>query len=239
MKIHDVAQNSPEWRMLRAGIPTASAFEKIITPKGAASKSAESYKNLLLGERIMGHPADEKPFSWAMERGSALEKKALTYYQIQTDYQTVPVGFVTDDDERWGASPDQFVGDDGCLEIKCPEKIELHISYLRQAGAAYEDYKVQAQGQLWVCDRQWVDFLSFHPDLPWSLVRVERDESYIEKLEKAVRQFSDELEALAVEAKEKGWFRRDSVREPKFSQDTLMQAMRDSLIAVQKGAPCE
>lgn len=234
MKIHDVQQNTPEWRAIRAGIPTASAFDKIITPKGADSKSAEKYKFRLLAERIMGRPFDEGRFTWAMERGSALEEKALQYYRFQTDYQTIPVGFVTNDAETWGASPDQFVGDDGTLEIKCPE-IDQHMMYLMHEGSAYEDYKIQAQGQLWITERRFVDFLSYHPDLPWSLVRIERDEDFIAKLDKAVRKFSEDLERLAVDAKERGWFRRDSIREPKVSaQQELMDAMRESLIALKQ-----
>ena len=115
--------------MVRAGLPTASAFDKIITPSGKPSKQAEAYKFRLLAERILGHPLEDRKFTWAMERGSALERKAVEYYEFQTDYQTIPAGFVTDDNERWGASPDRLVGDSGCLEIKCPE-IDQHMMYL-------------------------------------------------------------------------------------------------------------
>jgi hypothetical protein len=41
MKIHNCTQGTEEWRKLRAGIPTASEFHKIITPKtGQLSKQA-------------------------------------------------------------------------------------------------------------------------------------------------------------------------------------------------------
>jgi putative phage-type endonuclease len=235
VKIHNCEQNTPEWRMLRAGIPTASAFDKIVTPTGKASSQQEKYKFRLLAERIMGHPIEDHRFTWAMERGSALEKKALEYYRFQTDYQTTPVGFITDDEERWGASPDQFVGEDGCLEIKCP-KIDTHMMYLMNEGSAYDAYRVQAQGQLWVSGRKWTDFLSYHPDLPWSLVRVERDEEFIAKIAAAVMAFSDELEALARRAADLGWFRQVSTRRLVLSErDQLLKDMRESLIEFQKG----
>lgn len=228
MIIHDVAQNTPEWHFLRAGIPTASAFDKIITKSGKPSAQAEKYMFRLLAERIKGEPLEER-FTWAMERGSALEKKAVQYYEFQTDYKTVPVGFVTDDKERWGASPDRFVGEHGNLEIKCPE-IDAHMMYLMKEGSAYEEYKIQAQGQLWISEREWVDFLSYHPDLPWSLVRVPRDEAFIKLLAKAVNDFADCLEVLAGAAHEKGWFRRDSIRQPKSAQEQLISDLKASLI---------
>lgn len=235
MIVHKVAQNTPEWRALRAGIPTASAMDKIITPTGRNSSQAEKYKFRLLAERIIGHPLDEGPFSWAMEQGSSLEKSALKDYQFQTDYQTEPCGFVTDDRERYGASPDQLVGDTGLLEIKCPT-IETHMMYLMNEGSAYEEYKIQAQAQLWICEREWVDFLSYHPDLPWSLFRMRRDEPFIAKLKAAVEAFCDDLDRLAAEAQSRGWFRRESIRVPAedYSQANLVRALKDSLREMKK-----
>lgn len=228
----NVVQNTPEWRALRAGIPTASAFEKIITKGGKDSSQAEKYRYRLLAERIMGRPLDEGSFSWAMARGSALERKAVEYYEFQTDIQTEPAGFITDDQERWGCSPDRFVGETGLLEVKAPE-IDAHIGYLMKEGSAYEEYKIQACGQLWITGREWVDFLSYHPDLPWALVRVVRDEDFIANLAEKVTRFSVELESLVQRAHDQGWFRQNSVREPKSSAtDDLLKALKDSLVEV-------
>ena len=229
---HAVPQNTPEWRELRAGIPTASAFDRIITKGGKASTQQEKYKYQLLAERILGRPLEDAPFSWAMERGSSLEKKAVEYDEFQTDIETIPAGFCTDDQERWGCSPDRFVGDTGLLEIKCPE-IAQHMMYLMKEGSAYEDYKIQAQGQLWITGRLWVDFLSYHPDLPWALVRVTEDDEFIAAIAEKVGKFSEDLEALVARAQEMGWFRQDSIRTPKESAtDNLLKALKDSLIAV-------
>ncbi len=236
MIVHtDVLQNTPEWHFLRAGIPTASQFDKIITKGGKLSSQQEGYKFRLLAERISPILVEQGKFTWAMERGSALEKKALGYYQFQTDNETAPVGFVTDDNSRWGASPDQFVGKRGTLEVKCPE-LDKHMMYLMHEGSAYEEYKIQAQGQLWICERDFVDFLSYHPDLPWSLVRIERDEEFIKKQSAAVEQFSNELEALAAEAKERGWFRIDSKeQEPAKTTTQIMREVLRESIQMQKG----
>ncbi len=192
MKIHDVQQGTSAWLELRAGIPTASDFDRILTPGGKPSTQAEKYLYRLLAERIMGHPVTEAVSMW-MERGSLQEKNAVSFYELQKDCDTVPCGFVTDDAVTVGASPDRLCGDDGLLEIKCPSE-SVHMGYLLKSGSAYETYRVQVQGQMWVTGRQWVDVLSYHPELPYALVRIERDEDFIEKLAATVGAFSDVLE---------------------------------------------
>jgi len=59
MKVWQVQQGTQEWLRVRAGIPTASAFDSIVTPSGKPSKSAERYMYTLLAERLMGHPVTE------------------------------------------------------------------------------------------------------------------------------------------------------------------------------------
>lgn len=202
MKVHDCIQGTPEWLKLRAGIPTASQFDMILTKSGKPSQSAERYLLTLLAERIMGHPIDDHISMW-MRRGSQLEQDAVAFYELQRDLETVPVGFVTNDAVTWGASPDRFVGDEGCLEVKCPKEY-IHLGYLLQSGTAYDAYKVQVQGQMWITGRKWVDVLSYHPEMPWALFRTERDEKFIEALEAAVTTFSMELERRFVECVERG-----------------------------------
>ncbi len=216
--------------MLRAGIPTASQFDRIVTPSGKESGQQEDYKFLLLAERMMGEPKDDK-FTWSMERGSILEKKAVSYYECQRDLDTVAVGFITNDEESWGASPDRFVGDLGLLECKCPE-LETHMQYLMREGSAYKKYKVQCQGQLWVTGRQWVDVLSYFPGLPWALQRIERDEALIAALETEVPKFSVDLEELCESARQKGWLKpieQRTARQSKPRGQTITDIMREEM----------
>ena len=68
-----VEQSTPEWLAVRAGIPTASCFDKIISPKTLRlSASAEKYLDRLLAERLLGMPL-ESASSDFMSRGHALE----------------------------------------------------------------------------------------------------------------------------------------------------------------------
>ena len=43
MKIHNVEQGTEAWFDLRLGMPSASKFKDIVTPKGKASASGEKY----------------------------------------------------------------------------------------------------------------------------------------------------------------------------------------------------
>ena len=204
MIVHNVTQGTPEWLALRSGIPTASQFDMIVTPKGAASKQAEAYMHTLLAERIMGHSVIEVITSW-MDRGSQLEAEAVAYYEAQRDLATERIGFLTNDAGTIGASPDRFVGEDGLLEIKVPKE-RTHVGYLltKAVDAAYYP---QVQGQLWIGERKWLDIMSYHPEMPPALIRVERDEKYIATLAREVGAFADVLERVSADLRERGWIR--------------------------------
>jgi YqaJ-like viral recombinase domain len=182
----DCEQGSIDWIEARLGIPTASRFDEIITPKTMKmSASCEKYACELIAEKILGYPMDQASSSF-MVRGSVLEKKAVDFYELRRDCDTEKVGVILRDDRRVGCSPDRLVGVDGLLEIKCPNAAN-HIGYLLDADGI--GYRAQVQGQLWVTGRSWVDTLSYNPELPPALVRVQRDEEFIGKLAQAVDHF--------------------------------------------------
>jgi hypothetical protein len=122
-----VDQGSPEWLMLRAGLPTASRFEDIVTPLGALSKSTRKYKAFLLAERIMRKPIIEAVSTW-MDRGTQFESEAVSYLEMLTGKETQRCGFVVNDAGTIGASPDRWCGTDEQVEIKVP-KPENHCGY--------------------------------------------------------------------------------------------------------------
>ena len=187
----DHPQGSAEWIRARLGKPTASNFDRIITPKTRKpGASADKYMWQLLAEWLSGQSLDEY-VSQYMERGTEMEEQAVRFYELQRDVETQLVGFCLRDDGLVGASPDRMVGDDGLLEIKCPALV-THIGYLLNPDGL-DAYNCQAQGQLWITGRQWVDLLSYNPEMPPSLVRYHRDEEFIAALEAAVNQFIERL----------------------------------------------
>ena len=223
MKIHSCIQGTTEWAELRSGIPTASQFSRIITPRGKASDSAEMYLFELLAERILGQPTVTHTSHW-MDRGSEKEEEAVSFYEfLRDDLGTVKVGFITNDAGTIGASPDRLVGDKGLLEIKVG-KPATHMGLLLKSGSAYEKHKIQAQGQLWVAEREWNDLLAYNPGLPPALYRVDRDEEFIALLESAVGAFSGMLEDLFLDCVQRGWVQERHRGE---LSETELSALRD------------
>jgi hypothetical protein len=176
MIIHDVEQRSDEWYALRAGMPTASEFSKLVTSKGEPSKSAVGYAVTLAGELFAGKPLDAWEGNQWSERGKEMEGEAIAHYEFMTDQDVEAVGFVTDDDAIYGCSPDGIVGVGG-VEIKCL-KAETHIKtilYFQKNGRCPTDYVQQTQGQIMICDWEWCDLIFYHPELPQLTIRQEPD----------------------------------------------------------------
>lgn len=193
-----IAQGTEAWRAARLGRPTSSMFHKIITPKTMQlSASARGYAFQLVAERILKRPPEDtiSDLQW-LERGRELEPSAVSLYEFEHEVTTVPGGFITTDDEAVGCSPDRLLPDQrGGLEVKCP-KPENHLAYLVDGFG--ESYIPQVMGQLWIAELDWVDRISYHPELPPVRQRTFRDEAFIGKLRQAVADFldlTDEIEA--------------------------------------------
>ena len=198
MIILDHEQGTEEWLAARLGRPSASNFSKLITATGKPSSSADGYINQLIAELITG---ESGPFyiNAHMERGNLLEPDAREMYEFISGNDTLEVGFIVDTTFSYGCSPDALVGSDGGLELKCPAA-NTQVAYLRDPTAGVKKYWQQLQGCLWVTGRDWWDFMTYHPDLPHTLVRVERDNAYIanlaEEVTKAVNVIKTEVEKL-------------------------------------------
>ncbi len=196
MRVTEYEQRSEEWFAARLGVPTASSFGRLITPTGKPSASADAYIDELIAEKITGKRI-EIPTTYAMTRGTEIEPEARKNYEFINDCQVFEVGLCLHDEIDAGASPDGLVGDDGLLEIKCP-LAHTHIGYLRE-GKLPPKYNAQVQGQLWITGREWCDFMSYHPDMKIFIVRVERDEKYIQVLEEVVTAVCSTIQKFSLE----------------------------------------
>jgi hypothetical protein len=185
-------QYSPEWWTVRCGHPTASAFDRIITAKTAKASAAQlAYACELAGDIACLTPnffteRENRPKSYAMENGTNTEPEARRFYEMQRDTDVRQVGFILDDQDKFGCSPDGLVGEDGGLELKCP-LLKTQAQYVIE-GVLPDEYKPQVHSTLWITKRKWWDFLSYAPGLPPLLVRVEPDD-YTEKLGKIAEEF--------------------------------------------------
>lgn len=200
----EMQQRSAEWIEVRRGQITGSRFADVLTqPRdkaaklaGTFGKTAHTYMRALAWETVSG-VSQKREISRAMQHGINCEPTARRCYEGVTGRKVQEVGFVTHPTERLvGCSPDGLVGDDGCIEIKCPVVGGIHLGYIEDGPVAH---LAQIQGVMWVTGRDWCDFISYHsatPDLDRALFikRIDRDEEYIERLESAVRNFRERLE---------------------------------------------
>lgn len=190
-------QRTDEWFLARIGKVTASRVADLMA-KTKSGPSAASRANLmadLICERLTGQ-RQEGFTSAAMQWGTDTEPQARAAYEFMTDAAVVETGLclhpvIAD----FGASPDGLVGDDGLLEIKCPNSA-AHIETLL-IGEAPAKYNAQMQAQMSCTGREWCDFVSFDPRLPADMQifikRVHRDEDFIWKMEAEVSAFLTEL----------------------------------------------
>lgn len=183
---------SPEWFAARRGIPTSSNFDRIVTKTGKPSSQRTGYACKLIAEQLLGVNLDDFASEW-MERGKELEEEAVNYYELQYGVETSQGGFCLTDDRGFGCSPDRLIGDDGGLEIKCPSPA-THVAYMLGVDDADWKYRLQVQGSLWVTGRSWWHLMSYCPQMPQVLLRIERDEEFISNLETHLRAFRTTLD---------------------------------------------
>lgn len=200
----NAAQASGDWLLARAGCFTASRSADLMAKlrDGKPGASRGRLLALLAVERLTGRPVTTYQNA-AMLRGIELEGEARDAYSFTLGVAVVEAGFIPHPTIPFcGCSPDGLVGDDGMVEIKCPDNMEKHLDALR-SGAHADEYRWQLQHQLWVCGREWVDAVSYHPDFPEGLQlavkRVARDASAIAEIEAAVIAGNDEVAGIVLE----------------------------------------
>jgi hypothetical protein len=196
IQVFDCEQGSEEWYALRRGVITASEFHTVLAHgkggKGDPSVTRRKYMLTLISDRIGGAPADSYS-NGHMERGKAMEREALDLYAFMRDVTPQPVGFVKNGDDV-GCSPDSFVGINGLVQVKTAlPAIQLERVLKKEIPT---EHIPQIQGELWVCEREWSDFVSYWPGLPLMVVRAYRDEVKIKSIELGVEMFRNEMNEL-------------------------------------------
>lgn len=192
-------QRTPEWHQARLGKVTASRMADVIArTKSGWGASRKNYMADLVAERLTGNPTDSFQNA-AMKWGTETEPQARAGYAFYRDVEVAEVGFIDHPEiAMTGASPDGLVGEDGLVELKCPNTA-THIDTLLNK-AIPDKYVVQMQWQMACAGREWCDFVSFDPRMPPDLQmfchRLERDGERVAELEDMVSEFLGELEAL-------------------------------------------
>lgn len=200
-----IEQGSDAWKQMRLGKATASRMADICaTTKTGWGASRANYAAQLIAERLTGVTA-ETYSNAAMEWGTATEAEARSVYSFVNDATISLVDFVPHPMiDMSGASPDGLVGDDGLVEIKCPNTA-THIDTLLKRTVP-EKYILQMQWQMVCTGRQWCDFVSYDPRMPENLrmfvKRIDRSDAVISDLEDKVRAFLAEVDSKVMALQE-------------------------------------
>jgi len=189
-------QGSKEWLAARAGLITASRIADLMAKtKTGESASRANYRAQLVAERLTGQP-QESFSNAAMQWGTEQEPMARSLYEIKHGVMIDQVAIVMHPSiPMAGASPDGLIGDDGLIEIKCPNTA-THIEYAI-AGKPPTKYLLQMLWQMECTGRQWCDFVSYDPRLPEEMnlfvVRINRDETKLAEIRAEVVRMNEEI----------------------------------------------
>lgn len=193
----EIIQGTDAWFAQRLGKVTASRISDIIAKtKTGVAASRGNYLAQLVAERLTGQTADSFK-SGAMQHGTETEPQARMAYEAETGLMVSEVAMIEHPTIAMsGASPDGLVGEDGLVEIKCPNT-STHIATLL-ADKAPSGYIPQMQWQMACTGRQWVDFVSFDPRMPEDMQlfikRVPRDNALIAEYEAEAIKFLAEVQ---------------------------------------------
>lgn len=191
--IYDFEQRSDEWHAAKLGMFSGSDFHTFLG--NSQTKKDKLWEKV--AERRFLDSDNEEFFSPYTERGNMLEPEARRIYSAINEVEVKEVGLVEEDGEFDGyavCSPDGLVGEDGIIEIKTlsakfflqytetDEKTGKPKNYIRP------EHKTQCQFNMFVSERQWCDLVYYHARAGVHIIRIERDEEYIEKIKEALRE---------------------------------------------------
>lgn len=191
----NILQRSDDWYAERCGKVTASRV-KDLNAKPSKGKALNALGLTILAERLTG-VQKETPTNFYMQWGIDNEPHAIAAYENETGYFVNGTGLIDHPFiEMFGASPDGLVGENGQIEVKCPDTT-THLNTLLTKEVP-EEHIPQITSQLACTRRQWCDFVSYdprlEPELQIIIIRVFAKDLNIEGLERDVRAFNRAIE---------------------------------------------
>lgn len=188
--LHTMEQGSPEWFLVRCGKATASHFADVMAYD--CKKWGEGAKKYAMRTAVEG--ITKKPIETFtnknMEMGVELEPIARNAYEEEQMVSVEEVGFM--EYGNVGASTDGLVGKDGMIEIKSV----LYNTHFKNIESGYDSsYFWQMQGNMWIYEREWCDFVSYCDVFPEGkklhVSRVLKDKDAIKRLSTRLDEFQE------------------------------------------------
>lgn len=193
-----MSQRSEEWYEVRKGRMTASNAATIATN----GKGLENYAYEILAEKYSNN-SEESFTSFDMKRGIELEEQARMTYELERE-EVQQVGFV-EMDEFTGCSPDGLVGEDGGMEIKCPNDVNFFRLMVNGESEIDKKYLWQVQMSLLITGRKWWDLVFYNINFEKSLLvfRIYPDTIAQSKLESGILVMKELMRKIEVQLKSK------------------------------------
>ena len=192
-----MTQGSEQWFKDRTGKATASRFKDVkLDRNGNWTKTALSYAYEILAEKNLIERQEIN--SPALEHGTRFEDEARRLYEVRNCVLVEQVGFIESEIKGVGGSPDGLIPG-GIIEIKCPHSPKRHQETL-STGIVPTEYIPQIQGNIWIADSEFCDYISFQPYFvegkELKVIRVFRDDDYIADLKQVLASFVELLKEL-------------------------------------------
>jgi len=194
-------QGTDDWLKMRLGKVTGSRIKDVLS-KGRGSKPSltrKSYIYELVAERLCTEPKEQtraRSLAW----GNDVEQYAREAYEIKSGNIVKQVDFIDHKTIPWvGCSPDGLVNGVGGVEMKCPYDPAVHIKTI--AEGMDPDHMPQVQFNMWVCEWQWCDFISYDPriqseHLRLYIERIKPDEEFVQEMKQKLSVFLQETDAV-------------------------------------------
>lgn len=197
--IIDCEQNSEQWWAEKLGKPSASNASKIIQNDGKPSKQKKGYLYELAAEvvtkkRVEGYQNNN------MLIGQEREAESRMLYEMIYGVKVEQVGVVYKDEKKeYLCSPDGLISEEYGLELKnvLPK---TQVKCLLE-NVVPSEYFSQIQFSLYVTGFKFWDFMSYLPGLKPLIVRVQRDEKFLDILAKELKIFCKDLKLVVKKIK--------------------------------------
>lgn len=197
-------QRSEEWYKMRLGRFTASRISELLGVKGLGL-TGEGYAFEKACEIVFGEDEEDRFVSFDMQRGIELEPLAFRKFQElkEMEFINVKESFFFPFKDYAGASPDGLVGDDACLEIKCPKAKKFFKLVAEGEKAIDKSYVDQMQKQMLSSNSKrchFFNYIIFKGEEMWHEIIINRDEERIkfieERLELGLKKRDEYVEIL-------------------------------------------
>ena len=199
MEIINYPQRSIEWYERRLGSIGGSSIASVCSKGQGKMRKNLMYR--LAGEILSGQSYDGYK-NYHMDRGIEEEADAINTYIAVTGNEIESVGLVKESKHKH-CSPDGWINPNGILEVKCViPSVHCEIIYQNEIPS---EYRKQCQWGLFICQCDYVDFVSYSPfvlEKPIWIIRRGRDEELIKEMDEEADKFISELDDLIKRIKE-------------------------------------